>query len=430
MSPNTLAGMNRRRDAQRERDLARMKFIAFVLLAAAAALYAVATAFRERHPAWGYAAAFAEAAMVGAVADWFAIVALFRHPLGLPIPHTAIIARSKTRIGGNLARFIVTHFLDTPLVLAKLRDLQPGRRVAHWLARRRNARTLAQHAVAVFRYALVTLDDERVRAFVRNALVSRLEAVDVTRLGGQLLDVLTSQGRHQVLLDEVLQQLARLLQDERLRERFAALVAAELRVLRYVGLDTVAGAIATEKIAAGVGRLIAEMADDPQHELRQRFDTFMADFVRRLKEDPEFRLRGEDIKREVLAHPALAHYLQSLWSELLAWLGADLARPDSSIRQRVEDAAFAIGRKLLKDPAMQAWIDAQLIENAPRWIERYRDDVGRYIEARVAGWDTRELVQELESNIGRDLQFIRINGTLVGGLVGLAIHCLTQWAQA
>jgi uncharacterized membrane-anchored protein YjiN (DUF445 family) len=156
----------------------------------------------------------------------------------------------------------------------------------------------------------------------------------------------------------------------------------------------------------------------------------MADFVRRLKEDPEFRLRGEDIKREVLAHPALAHYLQSLWSELLAWLGADLARPDSSIRQRVEDAAFAIGRKLLKDPAMQAWIDAQLIENAPRWIERYRDDVGRYIEARVAGWDTRELVQELESNIGRDLQFIRINGTLVGGLVGLAIHCLTQWAQA
>ena len=152
----------------------------------------------------------------------------------------------------------------------------------------------------------------------------------------------------------------------------------------------------------------------------------MAGFIERLKHDPAFRLRGEAIRNEVLAHPALGSYLHGLWSELLAWLHADLGRDDSSIRARVTDAAHALGRQLRNDDAMQQWINAQVLAAAPRWIERYREQIRNYIESRVREWNTQELTDELERNIGRDLQFVRINGTLVGGLVGLAIHAATH----
>ncbi|HWP19642.1 MAG TPA: DUF445 domain-containing protein [Burkholderiaceae bacterium] len=409
--------------------LRRMKRIALGLLLAAAVVYVGATVLEGHHPAWGYVAAFAEAAMIGAIADWFAVVALFRHPLGLPIPHTAIIPSNKQRIGQNLGDFIVANFLGTQQVLAKLREADPARRLADWLARPTHAERLAGHVVRAARYGLDAMDDERVRDFLRGTVLRRLETVDVSRLAGELLDVLTADRRHQAVLDEVLKQLGRLLDDEALQARVAEKVAAEVRYLRYLGLDQVAGNLVTAKLVAGVGRLIAEMADDAQHPMRQRFDEFMHGFVERLKVDPEFRLKGEDLKRQVLAHPAIAEYLQGLWSELLAWLQDDLARPDSRLGRRLGDAVRGLGEKLQADEAMRGWINQQLIEAAPPWIERYREDIRRYIVGRVEAWNTDEMTRELERNIGRDLQFVRINGTLVGGMIGLVIHALTQWLR-
>ncbi len=411
--------------AERLAALVRMKRIALGLLGAAAVLYALATMLGRSHPGWHYLAAFAEAAMVGAVADWFAVVALFRHPLGLRIPHTAIIPTNKARIGRNLANFICNNFLGTPQVLAKLQEFDAGTRLAHWLAEPRHAEQMAQHLSAAARYLLSTLDDERVRHFLRSSVVARLEKVDVSSLAGELLALLTADRRHQALLDELLQQLAGLLEDEGVQERMAEVVASELRVLKLVGLDAVAGRLATRKLISALGNLMADMGSDPDHPLRLRFDDFMVRSIERLRDDPALRERGRELQSEWLRHPALAQYLHGLWDQLLQWLQADLQRSESSLRQRVAQGAQGLGKRLLEDAAMREWINAQLMQAAPAWIERYREDIRGYIVARVDAWPTEELTTELERNIGRDLQFVRINGTLVGGLIGLLIHAVT-----
>ena len=407
-----------------------MKWIALALLVGAALLYIVASLLHDRHPAWGYVAAFSEAAMVGAIADWFAVVALFRHPLGLPIPHTAIIPSNKDRIGANLATFICANFLSTEQVLAKLQRFDAGARIAHWLATPRHAEQFSAHLGAALSYALTAFDDERVRHFMRNGVLAQLAEIDVARFAGQLLDVLTSDRRHQGVLDAMLRKLASVLDDETLQARMAEVVASEVKYLRFVGLDHVAGRYATAKMIAGVIHLIGEMAEDPEHPLRLQFDEFVVEFIRRLKEEPELRARVEVIKDELLAQPALAAYLQGLWTELVAWVQADLASEDSMLRQRAAVAVQRVGEKLQSDTEMQGWINEQLMLNAPRFIERYREDIRLYIIARVGDWNAEEMTDELERNIGRDLQFIRVNGTLVGGLVGLLIHAATRLAQA
>jgi uncharacterized membrane-anchored protein YjiN (DUF445 family) len=411
-------------------DLARMKSIALALLAAAALLYALAALLEHRHPAWGYVGAFAEAAMVGAIADWFAVVALFRHPLGLPIPHTAIIPNNKNRIGENLATFICANFLSTAQVLEKLKRFDAAGRLAHWLAQPLHAQQVATHLAAALRYGLGALDDERVRHFFRSTVLHQLEQVDVSRLAGQLLEILTSDRRHRSLFDSALRRLASMLDNEALKEKVAEVIASEVKYLRYLGLDTVAGRYAASKMVSGVIRLAGEMADDAEHPLRVRFDQFMASFIHRLKDDPEFRLKGEAIKNELLAHPVLYKYLHGLWSDVIGWMQQDLASDDSTIRERITLAINIVGEKLQADRAMQAWINEQLVLAAPLWIERYREDIRRYIVARVGDWNTAEMTDELERNIGRDLQFIRINGTLVGGLAGLCIHTATHVARA
>ena len=403
-----------------------MRWIALGLLAGAAALYMVATALEARHPAWGYVAAFSEAAMVGAIADWFAVVALFRHPLGLPIPHTAIIPSNKDRIGENLAAFICEHFLSTPQVLAKLKEFDAGARTARWLADARHAEQLAQHAGAAVRYALGALDDERVRRFFRTTVLSELSRADISTLGSQVLDVLTLDRRHHELLDAVLSKLAVLLDSEQLQAQVAEAVAGEVKYLRFLGLDTVAGRYATAKMVAGITRLIGEMAGDPAHPLRLQFDEVMASYVQRLKDDPVLRERVESAKQDLLSSPTLAAYLQGVWSSVVEWMRGDLDRPESKLRARAAEAIRLLGERLQADPGMQTWVNEQLVAAAPRWIERYREDIRAYIVARVREWNAEEMTGELERNIGRDLQFIRVNGTVVGGLVGLGIHAVTQ----
>jgi len=411
---------------EQSNGLQQMKRMALGLLCGAAVLYAVASVLHAQHPAWGYVAAFAEAAMVGAIADWFAVVALFRHPLGLPIPHTAIIPSNKDRIGAKLAGFICDNFLSTAQVLGKLREFDTAGRIAGWLARPESGRKLGEWGVAATRYGLTAFDDERVRDFMGRAAAAGLAKIDLSRLTGQALDALTAGGRHQALLDDVLQQVAGLLEGEEVQAHITEAIAREIKTLRYVGLDQVAAKLATRKIVAAVAHTIGELAAEPDHPMRRRFDHFVDDFVVRLKLDPEFQQRGEQIRAELIAHPALGDYLHGLWGELLAWLHDDLGRGDSTIGQRIASMAGALGARLQGDEAIRRWINEQIEAAAPLAIERYREDIRRYIEQRVGEWNAQEMTVELERHIGRDLQFIRINGTLVGGLVGLLIHTVTQ----
>ena len=410
----------------RTRDAAGMKRVALGLLLAAAVTYATATVLEPRHPAWGYVAAFAEAAMVGAIADWFAVVALFRHPLGLPIPHTAIIPANKNRIGENLASFLSTHFLSTEQVLAKLRELDAAGRVAGWLAQPAHAERVAARLVEVGRWAVGALDDDRLRAFVADLARRGLRQIEVARLSGQVLETMTADRRHQELLDGVLVQLARLLGEDSVQDTITEAIAREVKALKYVGLDQVAARLATRKVVVIVARTIIDMADDPQHDLRLRFDEMVDGFVARLKDDEALQQRGERLKHELLDNPALGRYVNQMWAELLAWLQDDMARDDSSIQRRITQAAQTLGERLAGDAELRGWINGELQAAAPQLIERYREDIRGYIVARVAAWDAREMTDELERHIGRDLQFIRINGTLVGGLVGLLIHTATH----
>ena len=412
--------------------LARMKAIALGLLLLAAALYALATHLAAAQPAWGYLAAFAEAAMVGAIADWFAVTALFRHPLGLPIPHTAIIPRKQARLGRNLADFICTHFLATPQVMAKLEAFDAAARLAGWLRQPSNAEALGGQLVGVARYGVGALRDERVRQFIQRSATAKLREVDLACVAGQLLDMLTHERRHQAMLDELLAQLDLLLQDEAVQERIAAGLSSEFSALRFrlfgkdIGLDEKAGQWSADKLVRRVSALIGEISRDERHELRDKFDACLARFIDKLKDDPGFRLKGEQIREQLLAHPAVAGYLRELWDDLVDWLQADLAAPDSTIRRRLIRLCLRLGEALAGDAAMRRWLNDQLLDVAPTLVERHREDIRRYIAERVEKWNSAELVAQLEHNVGKDLQYIRINGTLVGGMVGLVLHSVTR----
>ncbi|WP_035383316.1 DUF445 domain-containing protein [Ferriphaselus sp. R-1] len=417
-------------------QLQRMKRFALYLLLAAAVLYALAMALHRFHPLFGYVAAFAEAAMVGAIADWFAVVALFRRPFGLPIPHTAIIPQNKQRIGNNLAAFICQHFLSTEQVLAKIREFDPAARLANWLATPQQAQLLGRLSADAARYSLIALEDSRVQHFIRDTAIARLEQVDFARASGEVLDLLTHDRRHQALLDEALRMLDELLASPHVQEQVSEAIAGELRSMNYLGgtlqrlgVDELGARYSTAKLVSGLSGLIADICRDTRHPLRERFDHYVADFVLRLKDDPDMHLKGEQIKAHLLHHPQLSDALSQAWHDLLDWLRDDLGREDSVLRTRVTATVQLLGEKLQGDEPMRAWINEQIMVAAPRWIEQYREDIRRYIAERVDAWDTGELVGALEHNIGRDLQFIRINGTLVGGSIGLLIYTVTQWLR-
>ncbi|MHB0804018.1 DUF445 domain-containing protein [Stutzerimonas nitrititolerans] len=408
--------------------VSRMKLVAGLLLLLAALLYTLATMMEDRHPAWGYLASFAEAAMVGAIADWFAVTALFRRPLGLPIPHTAIIPRSKTRIGQSLSSFITTHFLATPLVLAKLAELDLAGRLAGWLRHPDNAAAVGRQLTGIAHFGVAALHDERVRDFVQAKVINRVRKFDLSTPLAQALEVLTSQGRHQAMLDELLIRLDSIMQDEQTRTLVADAITSEIRTLRYLGLGRSVGGWSANKFVDGLSALIAEIAADPEHLIRQRFDEHVGEYIDRLRQDPAYALEIERILAQLLEHPATSAYFANLWQELAEWLEQDLASDESRIGRRIIKLSAGLGDALAADTAMRGWINEQLMAAAPRLLERYRGQIGRYIAERVENWESAELVQQLENSVGKDLQFIRINGTLVGGLVGLVLHALTQLA--
>ena len=404
-----------------------MKRAALALLLAAAALYVLATALQARHPAWGYVAAFAGAALVGAMADWFAVVALFRHPMGLPIAHTAIVPASKDRIGRQLAQFIATHFLATDWVLARLRGVDAAAGLAQWLAQPANAARVADHGTALARWAVAALDQPAVHEAVSELARGGLRQIDAARLSGQLLQALVQDGRHQALLDGLVSQGARLLGEDAVQDGISDAIAREVKALKLLGLDQVAARLATRKVIVILARTLLEMTEDPAHPLRQRFDALAADWAQRLQQDPTWQQRVAQGRDELLASPVLGLHVRQAWGDLLAWLDRDLRAPASWTHQRIAAGAQNLGAHLATHDALRAWINAELQAAAPRLLERHRGDIAAFIEARVQAWDARQMSDELERHLGQDLQFIRINGTVVGGAVGLLIHALTQW---
>jgi uncharacterized membrane-anchored protein YjiN (DUF445 family) len=411
----------------RDEKLRRMKWLATGLLVLAAATYGVSHQLDLQ-----YLAAFSEAAMIGALADWFAVVALFRRPLGLPIPHTAIVPRNKGRIALGLSEFIQQNFLSAPALVQRIAEFRPAHTLCRWLLKAENADTVATYAGRFAAYALGAVDDERVRRFLHHNAQGLLRKADVAGAAAGLLDILTENKRHHALLDAALNGLDDLLAREDTRLFIAAEVAKSAPLLKrisdWLNLDL------DERAALKIVELaIAKVHDvrrNREHELRRHFDEFVAGFIARLKTDAALRNKVTAVRDELLESPALASYVGGLWEQFRDWLGADLRSTPSVTHQRIAAMVRAFGERLEADREIRQWIDEQILTAIPPLVEEHRARIGRFIEDQINGWQEQKLVAELERHIGPDLQYIRINGTLVGGLAGLAIAAATSWWSA
>lgn len=403
------------------RRLARMRAVAGGLLLAMLALFLLAGGLQARWEAFAYVRAFAEAAMVGALADWFAVAALFRRPLGLPIPHTAVIPRNKERIGDSLGRFVAEHFLPPEVIRARLADVDLAARAAGWLADPDQAARLAVQITALLPALLAALDTPRLRAWVREQLTDRLQAVDLAPLAADLLAELTADDRHQVLLDHALGEIAGLIaeKEELLRQKIRDHTGW---LWQKLSVDE----RAFNGIMKAVEELLREVDADPGHELRRRFDLGVRNFIGRLRESPAYRERGAALQREILANPALHAHLEGLWADWRGRLLADLASPSPACAGHLQALCVHLGRSLAADGALRAAANDGLRELLAELAESQRQTLAQLIPETMRTWDAETLSRRLELQVGRDLQFIRINGTLVGGLVGLAIYSLSR----
>ena len=403
--------------------LVRMKRVATAMLVVVAIVFVVARFYEARHPWLGYIRAFAEAAMIGGIADWFAVTALFRHPMGIPIPHTAIVPARKDRIGTALGNFVQRNFLTRDVVAAKLAAMKLGERAATWLAQPENSRKLSRHVARGLTGAASVMRDEDVQQVVDQGIVSRLRTLKVAPIIARVFELLTAGGRHQVLLDDALRLAARFLDenDGMIRER----VKAESPWWVPGAVESRLG----DKIVSGVEKTLVAVAADPQHPLRHRYDEAVDRFVLSLRENPDVIARAEQIKLEMLAHPAVTEFSRTVWDDVKSRLAnyADrLADDVESEPDQVERWLTGLGQKVLTDPELAAKLNGWLVELVTYAVEQAREEVAKLIATTVAAWDANATSRKFELQIGRDLQFIRINGTIVGGLVGVLLYVLSS----
>ena len=411
------------RDQERARSLGRVKLAATLLLVGTAALFGVARHYEPLHWAWGYVAAFAAAATVGGLADWYAVVALFRRPLGLPIPHTAIIPRNHLRIADTLGEFIETNFLAPEPVEARLREVDFAALVADWLSDRERSAALARFILRLLPQTLAAIDQSGLRGFLGKRILAELERVELAPLAAGLLSAVTEKGRHQRLLDELLGALEKVLTNEETLEALRQKIRKELPALfNLYRADT----YLLRKIVASTAAFIQDARNDPQHPLRREFDGFVTGFIDRLRTSAAFAQRVESLKHDLLARPEVAAVAEGAWESLRSFLEQDAQAPDSQIRRQLENMLVDVGGQLARDPAIRSEINRGMVRVLAEFVESQKSGVGRFIADQVKSWDIDVLIGRIELTVGRDLQYIRFNGAMIGGLAGLVLHGLEQ----
>jgi uncharacterized membrane-anchored protein YjiN (DUF445 family) len=406
-------------DVERGRDLRRMKVVALLLLLAAAVVFVITTV--HGGDGWvGYVRAFSEAAMVGALADWFAVTALFRHPLRIPIPHTAIIPRRKDQIGRSLGEFVETHFLTQEVLGERLAHAEIGRRLGDWLVQPANAARASEALGDALKGTLEVLDDREVQHGMEGVVRRRIAQTPVAPVVGKAIDLTIEGGHHQRLLDAVLVGLEGFLDDNRSTFRRRLDQESPWWVPEPID-DRI-----FDKIYTAVGSFLSDVGSDPDHEVRQSIEARVVRFSERLKHDPELLAKGEDLKAELLDHPEFRAWIESLWLGTKRGLIEAANDPTSELRTRAALSLQQLGRRLAEEPALQRKVDDWVQRAVGYLVDRYRSEVSDLIASTVERWDGESTARRMELQVGRDLQFIRINGTLVGGLAGVAIHAIAE----
>ena len=413
-------------DLEAARALARQKVRATALVAFFAAVYGVAKAFEWWHLGVAYVAAFAEAAIIGALADWYAVVALFRRPLGLPLPHTAIIPANQTRIAEAIGNFIAEHFLVGPRMREKVLELDPAASAGRWLAVPANRQRIAAQVARLLPEAIEAIDREMLRGEIERSLLDGLAALDIGQITGAVLEVLTRGDRHHAVLDGMIGRIEDLLAEPLALAAIRERIRAELPTLvRFFQAD----AYLLHRLVRASQELLTEVRRDAAHPLRAEFDRLIAEFLARLKDSRAGGESADSLKRELLARPEVREIALEGWERFLAALRADVERDDGIIPAGFAAFLADTAQKLQHDADLRARLNTWLAERAADMTERYKHEVADFVSAQVKSWDTRHAVRTIELSIGKDLQYIRINGALVGGLLGLAIFSATRLAM-
>ena len=399
--------------------LRRTKFLATAALCLCVAVFAAARSLQPRWPWLGFVAAFAEAATIGGLADWYAVVALFKRPLGLPIPHTAIIPANQTRIADNLGRFIEVNFLAPEPVREKLAEVDFAALVADWLADPDRAGGLSGFVGKLVPQTVSAIEGSGLRDFIAERMLEQLGKVRVAPLAAELLTAFTDDRRHQKLFDGLIGALGKFLNDEAALEAMREKIREELPSLFNLFR---ADAYLLKKIVASAGTLFDEVLADANHPLRHEFDRFVIGFIEQLRDSPEYASRAEALKRDLLGRPELRRFTDTMWKSLRDFLDQDALSEDSAIRRHLTSLFVDVGRQLADDPKIRADMNGGFVVALSSFVESQKSGVSTFIAEQVKRWDLAQLTRLIELNIGRDLQYIRFNGMLIGGLAGLALH--------
>ncbi len=408
-------------DEVRRSRLRRMKFVATGLFGLAALVFALTLATSGAGPeGWvGYVQAGSEAAMVGALADWFAVTALFRRPMGLPIPHTAIIPTRKDQMGATLGEFVGTHFLTDDVVREKVNGAEVTRRAGDWLAEPEHAARVAGELGRAVRGLVAVLDDEQMRTMIERVLADRVARTEVSPALGHLLGQVVTDGAHTGIVDVLAERLHAWVVAN--RHSVIELVTKQAPGWSPRFVDDLVG----DRLHLQLVRFLAAVRDEPDHDVRQAVDRLLTQFAEDLRTDEATRLRVEQAKIEMYDHPDVQRSVSRIWETAQRVLLEAADDPDSELRTRATGALVQLGQTLATDPTVQARVDAWITDTVVHLVADYRVELTSVITDTVARWDGPQTATRIELAVGRDLQFIRINGTIVGALAGLGIHALT-----
>lgn len=406
-------------DAERAAELRRVKALATLVLASTLALFVVAKWLLPVHPMFGFIAAFAEAATIGGLADWYAVVALFKRPLGLPIPHTAIIQSNQARIADKLGEFIQVHFLEAGPVEAKLKEIDFGSFVADWLRDRKRSDDLARFALRLLPEAVSATETSGLMTFIIRRLSSQLQAIDLAPLAAGTLRGFVAEGRHQILFDDLLRVMHETLNQKETMAMIREKVRAELpTLLRLYRADK----FLVNKIVASATAFFNEVRSDPKHPFRGEFDRMVLSFVDRLGTDQAYIDRIAGLKRDLLARPELADLARTVWANTRSFIERSASGETQVLQHHLAGMFVAAGEALAGDAELRGEINKGLVTVLRSFVADQKSGVSTFISDQVKAWNMTQLISLIEINIGRDLQYIRFNGSLIGGLAGLALY--------
>lgn len=405
-----------------------MRLVATGLLAFMAVLFVVSRSYETHYALVGFVRAFAEAAMIGALADWFAVVALFRHPLGLPIPHTAIVPANQSRIGLSLGRFVRYSFLTHEAIVPKMREWRVAHRIALWLADKENATKLASSLGSAMSGAVKAMDDNTVSQFLRNQASSMVRKVPVAPMAASVMEALMEGGREQEIITGMLRWLTKFVSSnqEFLKER----IQEELPLggkTAFSGLRSMIAVRVAARLAEKVEQTLNEVLEDPMHALRIHMHAEMIVLAQRLREDPQLGSKIDQWKEGLLENQGVMSASDAVWQRVKIAAAGSFEKPDSGATQVIAEALQHAGAMIAQNPDLQEKVERWLCDAVAHLVDTHGEKIEIFMRDTVQSWDAETLVQKLEAEVGADLQFIRINGTLVGGGVGLLIHILERW---